>query len=102
MVQDLVSIDSCSLRISQLVDSITHNSPFVESRRLIIAINHFRDNATKNCAANMRELFTNEKDPIEIIRWKEVLINISEVFSTFEHFADICEEYLLKKGWILR
>lgn len=96
MIRDLVDISSCAVRVCQLVDSLKDCSAFADSQRLIIAINHFRDNATKNYATNMRELFINEKDAIEVIRWKEILTQISEVYTTFEHFADCCEDYLLK------
>lgn len=97
MVQDIVAIDSCAKWIVQLVDSLKDENAFVDSRRLIVAINHFRDNATINYSTNMRNLFIYEKDPIEVIRWKEILSEIIDVFTTFEHFADGCEELLLKR-----
>lgn len=98
MIQDIVAINSCAIRVAQLVASLKEGESFGESQRLVIAINHFRDNAKTNWANNMRELFKNEKDPIEVIRWKEIISQIANVFSVYEHFADLCEEYLLKKA----
>lgn len=98
MISDLVAIDSCVLRaVKPLVFAIKDELSFSESKKLIILINHFKDTVAKNCSSNLKDLFIYEKDPIEIIRWKEIINIILNVFVAFEDFADECEEYLLKK-----
>lgn len=97
MVQDLVLIDSCANKgINELIHSLKDDDYFT-SQKLIILINHFKSTAISNEANNMRMLFTTEENPIEIIRWKEIIITFQKVFTAFEAFADECEEYLLMK-----
>lgn len=95
MVQDIVSIDSCAMYVGSLIDALKEQKDFTDCQKIIIAVNHFKDNAVKSCADNMRDLFIYEKDPIEIIKWKEIITQIVKVFECFEETADICEEYLL-------
>lgn len=97
MISDLVAIDSCVLRgINPLVFALKDEMSYADSKKLIILINHFKDMVAKNCSTNLRELFVRETNPIEIIRWKEIINFILNVFIAFEDFADECEEYLLK------
>lgn len=95
LVQDIVYIDLSAEQLSMLIQEIREEKDFTDCQKRIIAINHLKDNAIKNCANNMRALFTYEKDPIEIIRWKEIITQIQTVFECFEECADMCEEYLL-------
>ena len=64
----------------------------------IIRINTLEEDADKAFIANMRKLHTTEKDPFEIIIWRNVYHYLEQCADAVEHVADACERILLSNS----
>ena len=43
----------------------------------------------------MKDLHSQEKDPIEVIKWREVLIYLEKCTDATEHVADVVERVIM-------
>lgn len=46
--------------------------------------------------ANIREIFTKEKDPIELMKWRVTIENMENAMDRFERIANTVENIKLK------
>lgn len=70
-------------------------SSFKHSKTLkdrIIKINTLEENADEIFISNMHTLHTSEKDPIQIIIWRDVYRYLEQCADACEHVADACEK----------
>lgn len=92
----LVAIEQASQTVVTLAAELRNPNKFGPIQLSIIELNHSRHEGVKMFSEAMRNLFTFEKDPIEIIRWKEIYSLTRDIFITYEDLADACEEFILK------
>lgn len=62
----------------------------------IIAISSLESQGDSLYLANIRELFTQEKDPIELIKWRVVIENMEDTMDRFQRIAHTVENIKLK------
>lgn len=68
----------------------------VNLSKVIIAIHTLESQGDDMYLANIRELFTKEKDPIELIKWKVTIENMEDTMDRFERIANTVENIKLK------
>ncbi|MBO7453246.1 MAG: hypothetical protein J6Z07_00705 [Lachnospiraceae bacterium] len=95
-IPSLIAVEQAAEVIVNLVGSMRNPNKRGLIQNAIIDLNHCRDEGVRMYSESMRNLFTYEKDAIEIIRWKEIYTLTRDIFIAFEDFADSCEEYILK------
>ena len=95
VVPMLVAMETSADAVSTLLVSLRAPDEIQMTQRALIEINHNQYEAMEMASAALRNLFANEKDPIEVIRWKEIYVLAQLVFEKFEDLADRCEDYLL-------
>ena len=61
----------------------------------IINMNTLEEEADKLFIKNMRVLHTTEKDPLQIIIWRDVYRYLEQCADACEHVADACEKILM-------
>ena len=88
-------VEEVSTSVETLLASIRSMDDITVTQNALISVNHAQEEASSQISIAMRELFSIEKDPIEIIRWKEILLITQRVFDNFEDLADKIEEMLL-------
>jgi predicted phosphate transport protein (TIGR00153 family) len=106
----LYKVQHCPTDILKLMESL-HGSVLVleegikhlrklnkpdELRRIIQRINKFEDEADGIFARGVADLFENLKEPIEIIKLKEVYVSLETATDKCEDVADVLETILLK------
>ena len=64
----------------------------------VIEVNKFEEQADALYQNTIKNLYQNEKDPIQVIRWSNIYNIIEECFDACENIADCVEEVLLKNG----
>lgn len=69
-----------------------------EIKNKVIEVNKLEEEADKLYENSVRELYKNEKDPIQIIKWTRMYETLEECFDACENIADCVEEVLLKNG----
>ena len=95
-IPSLVAVEQAAEVIVNLVGSMRNPNKRGLILNAIIDLNHCRDEGVRMYSESMRNLFTYEKDAVEIIRWKEIYSLTKDIFIAFEDFADSCEDYILK------
>lgn len=63
---------------------------------LIVEINALEEEGDRMFINSMRKLHTMEKDPIEIIAWREIFVYLEKCCDSCEHVADIVESVIMK------
>ena len=71
---------------------------FDNIKEKIILINNLEENADKLYENAIRTLYTNEKDPIQIIKWTKIYEITENCFDICEDIANKIEEVLMKNG----
>ena len=69
-----------------------------ELKKVINKINQYENDADEIFDQSIAELFDNEKDPIELIKNKEVLVSLETATDKCEDVANVLETLLIKHG----
>ena len=62
----------------------------------LIEINDFEEIGDKLYQDAMRKLFTSDKDPVEIVRWRQIFEGMETCYDACENVADVIEGVILK------
>jgi len=65
---------------------------------LIVQLHHLEDEGDVVFQKSIKDLFFKEKDPIQIIKWKELLENLEEVMDKFQKVSTIIESITIKSS----
>lgn len=65
-------------------------------KKMIHEVNLIESQADKLYSELIKELFTKEKDPIEIIKWKDIYDQLEDVVNTSEDVVDIIAGLVIK------
>ena len=88
--------------ISGSTAEIRHAMEHLESRKgvseHVVEINRLENEADRVHQQAIRELFEEEKDPIALIKWKEILDYLEDTTDRCEDVADLLEGVVLKHG----
>lgn len=69
-----------------------------EIKERVIEVNKLEENADRLYENSIRNLYKNEKDPIQILKWSKMYNVVEDCFDACENVADCIEEVLLKNG----
>lgn len=64
--------------------------------KIIIAIHTLEERGDELYLKNIRDLFVNEKDPIELMKWRVIIENMEDAMDRFEKTANTVESIKLK------
>ena len=67
-------------------------------KKVIIRINDLEEAEDKLFMTSMRKLYTESKDPIHIIAWREIYIYLERCADACEHVADVVESVAMKNS----
>lgn len=67
-------------------------------KNVVIRINDLEEEADKLFMTSMRRLYTESKDPIHIIAWREIYIYLERCADACEHVADVVESVVMKNS----
>ena len=92
----LIAVEQAAQSLVLLASSMKKPNKTGPIQLAIIDLNHSRDEGVRMYSEALKNLFTYEKDPIEILRWKEIYTLTKDVFVAYEKVADLCEEFILR------
>lgn len=94
------------VRFAELIEKSAHyvqeafvaleKKDFATLRKASIEINSIEDEADKLMRESVGALFANVKDPIELIKMKEIYEKLENVTDTFEDLTDVLESVVMK------
>jgi len=82
--------------LGQLIKGLRSLKYVKAMRQAFIAINHLENQADTVIRDAIAKLFNEEKDPINIIKWKEIYENIEEAIDCCEDVSNIVEGVILE------
>ena len=81
-----------------LFDSLPESQKNLATHDAVININHLEDKGDILFRQALKKLFAEEKDPLEVIRWKALYEVIEDALDAGEHLADTVEGILTKNA----
>ncbi len=67
-------------------------------KKLVVAMNGVEEQGDKLYQHSLRDLYTNEKNPIDVIRWTTIYNRFEDCFDSIEHVADCVDEIFMKNS----
>ncbi len=89
-----VLLDACG-EVTALVHSIENRD---EALKHCIEINRFENESDRLCRTLIAQLFDEETDPVQIIKWKEIFEVIETAVDKCEDVANVVEGVVLKSA----
>ena len=91
-------IDDATSNVSRLFEVLPDNKKKGAALEVIIEINRLENLGDAVFRRALWKLFREEKDPIELIRWKEIYENLEDTLDACEHLADTVRGVVVKNG----
>lgn len=85
-----------SVLLKEMLESFKDKKKHEEVYKYLIEINNIEENGDRLYEKAIKNLFTNEKDPIEIIKWKTIYNTLENGIDSFESVANTIGEIVLK------
>ena len=85
----LMNIMRASNKLIELMFSIKKMDKLDPPIKYVMELDAFKVEAEKIYNENMRNLFTLEKDAIEVVRWKSIYESFRTTFASYENVADL-------------
>ncbi len=80
----------------KLCEAVQRLEGFKESRRQLIELRELEDEGDRLAHEGISELFSDDADPLVVIRWKDIHESLEEAMDACENAADVLEAILVK------
>ena len=85
-----------SILLKEMLENFKDKKKHEEVYKYLIEINNIEENGDRLYEKAIKSLFTTEKDPIEIIKWKTIYNTLENGIDSFESVANTIGEIVLK------
>ena len=85
-----------SVLLKEMLENFKDKKKHEEVYKYLIEINNIEENGDRLYEKAIKSLFTNEKDPIEIIKWNTIYNTLENGIDSFESVANTIGEIVLK------
>ena len=85
-----------SVLLKEMLENFKDKKKHEEVYKYLIEINNIEENGDRLYEKAIKSLFTNEKDPIEVIKWKTIYNTLENGIDSFESVANTIGEIVLK------
>lgn len=112
IMMDMLSVNNVRYPAKELVNLITKASSALVSAtiefknfkrskelpKILVEINHIEEEGDVLYQSAMKDLFTNEKDALEVIKWQNIFQSLENVLDACENVADVMEGVIVKNS----
>ncbi len=96
-VSMIINIDRAATQLMKIVVLLRKGGKTQSAFKDVIELDHFKVEASRLYDINMNRLFSEDNDPLDVIRWNAILNSIRKVYESFESAAEACGKYIY--GW---
>jgi uncharacterized protein len=89
-------ITQCTKVLSAVVGELKHMKTSKIMQNKIIEVNHIENEGDETYNKIMQELFSKEQNPVEIIKWKEIIEGMESTLDACEDVANMIEGIVSK------
>ena len=83
--------------LNQLIDEVFEKQKYTENMwRLIRQLHDLEDEGDVVYQQSLRKLFQDEKDPIAVIKWKDILGTLEHIMDVFQNMSNTVEGIVVK------
>lgn len=92
MIEAVNIVEKCCNEMKLMMEDFSNFKHSKTLHERIVRINTLEEDADKIFISSMHTLHTTEKDPVEIIIWRDVFRYLEQCADACEHVADACEK----------
>ncbi len=85
-------------KMSDLLVAFKDMKNYDEVKKIVVAINGMEEQGDKLYQESIKELYAEEKDAVEVIRWTTIYNKLEDCFDSIEHVADYVDETFMKNA----
>lgn len=89
-------IMEASRHFSKLINSLQEQKNIAAFSETVMKIHGLEDQGDWIFQKTINQLFEKEKDPVEIIRWKDIAENLEKVMDKYQKVGDIIQGIIVK------
>lgn len=82
--------------VAEILPKLRHRRAFSELHKAIIEINRLENKADDLLRKSLTELFKNPKDPLDVIRWRDIYGVMEDVTDKTEDIANVLQNLITK------
>ena len=91
-------INKLSIMLKGMFENFKNIKKYEEIHKMVVGINNIEEEGDKIYEAAIRELFKNESNPVDILRWNTIYNSIENTIDAYESVANTVGEIALKNS----
>ena len=91
-------INKLSIMLKKMFQNFKNTKKYEEIHNMVIEINNIEEEGDKIYENAIRELYKNESNPIEILKWNTIYNSIENIIDSYESVANTVGEIVLKNS----
>ena len=92
----IILIDEMCQKQMELLQNFKEKKKFESIHQSVIEINHLEENGDKLFEKSIKNLFQNEKNAIEVLKWNTIYNCAENCFDSLENVANSIDEIMMK------
>lgn len=94
----IVLLETTTQKVCELLKEFKNIKKTKEIQEYVVEVNKLEEQADRLYENAIKELYTSENNPIQIIKWTNIYQTIENCFDACENVADSIEEVLMKNS----
>ena len=91
-------MEAATNKMNELLVSFKDMKNYEEVKKLVVALNGVEEQGDKLFQESIRELYLEEKDAVEVIRWTAIYNKLEDCFDSIESVAESVDEAFMKNA----
>lgn len=89
-------INKMSIMLKGMFEGFKNTKKYEEIHKLVVCINNIEEEGDKIYEKAIREIFQNESNSVEILKWNTIYNSLENCFDSYESVANTLDEIVLK------
>lgn len=89
-------INKMSIMLKGMFEGFKNTKKYEEIHKLVVGINNIEEEGDKIYEKAIREIFQNESNSVEILKWNTIYNSLENCFDSYESVANTLDEIVLK------
>ena len=98
IVSSFMSAGTGAVKMAELINSIHHMNKVDTPVKDLIELDHYSVEYKRIYDINMKKLYVDGNDPLDVMRWTAVYDVFKELFTGYETVAECCGKYCILGG----
>ena len=91
-------MEAATNKMKELLVAFKDMKNYEEVKKIVVALNGVEEQGDKLFQESIRELYLEEKDAVEVIRWTAIYNKLEDCFDSIEYIAECVDEAFMKNA----